>query len=34
LGGLPQMKMHCSNLAADALKKAIEDYRKKNKKEN
>ena len=29
LHGLPPIKMHCSNLAADALKKAIEDYRKK-----
>lgn len=29
LGGLPDIKMHCSNLAADALKKAIEDYRSK-----
>ena len=29
LEGLPPMKMHCSNLAADALHKAIEDYRKK-----
>jgi len=29
LGGLPSIKMHCSNLAADALKKAINDYRKK-----
>lgn len=29
LGGLPPVKMHCSNLAASALKKAIEDYRKK-----
>jgi nitrogen fixation NifU-like protein len=27
LGGLPPVKMHCSNLAASALKKAIEDYR-------
>jgi len=26
LEGLPPMKMHCSNLASDALKKAIEDY--------
>ncbi len=29
LGGLPPAKMHCSNLAADALHNAIEDYRKK-----
>ncbi|TAJ43942.1 Fe-S cluster assembly scaffold protein NifU [Methanofollis fontis] len=27
LEGLPPVKMHCSNLAADALHKAIEDYR-------
>lgn len=27
LGGLPSVKMHCSNLAADALHKAIEDYK-------
>ncbi|HOV80225.1 MAG TPA: Fe-S cluster assembly scaffold protein NifU [Bacillota bacterium] len=30
LDGLPPNKMHCSNLAADALKKAIEDYQKKS----
>jgi nitrogen fixation protein NifU and related proteins len=29
LGGLPAVKMHCSNLAADAIKKAVEDYKKK-----
>jgi len=27
LGGLPPTKMHCSNLAAEGLHKAIEDYR-------
>jgi len=32
LGGLPSIKLHCSNLAADALREAIKDYRKKNKK--
>ena len=26
LDGLPEQKMHCSNLGADALAKAIEDY--------
>ena len=29
LEGLPPVKMHCSNLAADALKAAIDDYKKK-----
>jgi nitrogen fixation NifU-like protein len=29
LDGLPPIKMHCSNLAADALKAAIADYRSK-----
>lgn len=29
LDGLPPQKMHCSNLAADAMHKAIEEYRKK-----
>src|SRR3989304_1300404 len=31
LDGLPPVKMHCSNLAADALHAAIEDYRAKHK---
>ncbi|WP_321371545.1 Fe-S cluster assembly scaffold protein NifU [uncultured Desulfuromusa sp.] len=30
LDGLPPAKMHCSNLAADALHEAIKDYRKQN----
>ncbi|TEB14293.1 NifU-like protein [Pelotomaculum sp. FP] len=29
LGGLPEQKMHCSNMAAHALHTAIEDYKKK-----
>jgi len=31
LDGLPPQKMHCSNLAADALHAAIGDYKKKKK---
>jgi len=35
LDGLPPQKMHCSNLAADALHAAIEDYKKRrNNKKN
>ena len=30
LGGLPKTKMHCSNLAVDAVQRAIQDYFKKN----
>jgi nitrogen fixation NifU-like protein len=29
LGGLPKVKFHCSNLGADALHHAIDDYRQK-----
>ncbi len=34
LGGLPPNKMHCSNLAADALHLAIQDYLVKNARED
>jgi len=34
LGGLPPNKMHCSNLAADALHNAIREYREKQNKLN
>ena len=33
LDGLPPQKMHCSNLAADALKAAIEEYQNKGNKQ-
>jgi len=32
LDGLPKNKLHCSNLGADALHKAIEDYKNKHEK--
>ena len=32
LGGLPEFKIHCSNLAADAIHKAIKNFQKENKK--
>lgn len=32
LGGLPPVKIHCSVLAEEALKKAIEDYKSKSEK--
>jgi nitrogen fixation NifU-like protein len=34
LDGLPKNKIHCSNLGADALRKAIENYKNKKMKEN
>jgi nitrogen fixation protein NifU and related proteins len=32
LDGLPPIKMHCSNLAEEAIKAAVEDYKKKQSK--
>ncbi|MCK4256840.1 iron-sulfur cluster assembly scaffold protein, partial [candidate division WOR-3 bacterium] len=34
LDGLPPRKMHCSNLAADALHESIKDYKRKRKKQS
>jgi nitrogen fixation NifU-like protein len=34
LGGLPPQKMHCSMVGADALHKAIKDYKRKHKKKH
>ncbi len=33
LGGVPEPKMHCSLLAADGLRLAVEDYRRRSKNE-
>jgi len=34
LGGMPQIKVHCSLLGIEALEKAIKDYETKNNKQN